>query len=110
MSNSITKLVLSSYKGISSGVKTVSKDISSTKSYLLDNARSGWSYGRQVSKKKDLSTVEGLYTKTKFAVKQTKLRKQDLPAVAGLIGAFSPIPGGSLIGYGLGKLIQFLRK
>ncbi len=110
MSTIIGKVVSSSVKSLSRGARSVTKEISATKSYLSTSAKNGWACGQRLSNIKGLTPVEGFYTKTKGAIRQTKVRKQDLPALGGLIGTISPFPGGTVIGYGIGKLLQFLKK
>ena len=44
-------------------------------------------------------------TITKSIIKNTKITKQQIPALAALIGTFTPIPIGGPIGYVLARII-----
>ena len=57
---------------------------------------------------KELANINGsskIQTITKSIVRNTKVTKQDIPALAALFGTFTPIPGGSVIGYALARVI-----
>ena len=57
---------------------------------------------------KELANINGtatIPTITKSIVKNTKITKQQIPALAALIGTFTPIPIGGPIGYVLARII-----
>lgn len=82
---------------------TIKKDIYCTKNNILTNFKHGYQIGKNYSNKKDFSKLQTIFVSNKCAIKKLKITKNDYPAIGAFLGTCSPIPGGTAIGYTLGK-------
>ena len=94
-------------KKLSSQVTT---DVKTTAQYYKNNVQRGWEIGNRVAKVQNLNSGKAFYSKVKGAITRTKVKKEHLPAILGGVGFASPLPGGSVIGFGIGKAINYLSK
>ena len=81
---------LGEYRLMTGGVKSI-------KSQLTNN----YQIGKRLAQKDGYSTIP---TITGSIFKKTKITKDEVPSLAALIGTFTPIPGGSVIGYLLARI------
>lgn len=102
---------------ISSNIKTIKKvagtipaEIKTTGKYYTSHAKDGWEIGTRLSKQKQLSKTQSFIAKIKGVFATTKIKQEHIPTILGGIGTVTPLPGGSIIGYGLGKVINKLIK
>ena len=103
--------VSTSMKTIKNTAKAVSSDIKSTTKYYKSNAKQGWQTGKRLSEIRQYGKTRSFLTGISGSVAKTKIRNQDIfPAVLAGVGTVSPLPGGSIIGYQLGRLINKLFK
>ncbi len=91
------------------GVK-VSYDVKNTIKYYNNNFNNGWQIGKRLGEIKHYNAPQKLGTKLLGAASKTKVKKEHLPALLGGIGLLTPLPGGSLLGFSIGKLINRLAK
>lgn len=104
----IGKIISFSYKNL---VK-VKKEVGSTLGYYSGAAKQGWLNGGRLADIRQLNSVVTFSTKIKGVgnkLKKTEFRKEDLPAILGSIGTVTPLPLGTFVRYGVGKLINILR-
>lgn len=103
--------VSTSMKTIKNTAKNVSAEIKTTTSYYKTNAKQGWQNGKKLSKIRKYGKTKSFLTGLRGSVAKTKIRNQDIfPAVLAGLGTISPLPGGSIVGYQLGRLINKLFK
>ncbi len=88
----------------------ISEDVKKTVKYYNNNFNDGWRAGGRLGKIRQYNSTRCLGTKIIGAVSNTRVKKEHLPAILGGIGFMTPIPGASLIGFGLGKLINRVAK
>ena len=74
--------------------------------YYKDNASVGWHDGKRLSQIRDYGKTKSYLVKLYAAISKTKIRAKDVPpAILGAAGAMTPIPGASLVGFGIGTAI-----
>lgn len=109
--SSMSPYVYKAKRVVVNNVKMVKNDVKDTAMYLGNNAKVGWRAGRIHSKQHKKCQFNAFWTKLWGATKNTKVRAKDLPAIMGGAGIVCiPLPGGEMIGYGLGKGINALMK
>lgn len=82
------------------------QEIVSGKNYYHYNLKNGWHTGKRLAKLKNQNPLRALCTKIYASVTKAKIRQKDIPAILGTVGLFSPVPAASVVGFGLGKLIN----
>ncbi len=90
--------------------RIVSCNVKNTAKYYNNNFSTGWQTGERLAKIRQYNSTKLLGTKIIGAISKTKIKQEHLPAILGGIGLITPVPGASLIGFGLGKLINKLSK
>lgn len=90
----------------------VPSDLKRANTMISRALKSGYKKGSIYATKNNITGVRKTYTKSKSAVKELKtlrLSKDDIPAVAAAIAGIAPIPipGLSIMVYGVGRAIQF---
>jgi len=73
------------------------------KNRLVNN----YKIGKRLSERKGYSTIP---TVTGSIIKKTKIGSSEMPPLIAVIGMLSPLPGGTVIGYFIGKLIAKFAK
>ncbi len=89
------------------------QEISGTVNHFRRPIQYGWQQGKRLSGQQGLNPVESLFAKTTGSARQfakTKLRKEDLPAVGGLVGSVVPVPFMTFVGYYCGKVLKNIMK
>lgn len=92
--------------------RIVPSDLRRANSMISGALKSGYKKGSIYAKEQKITGMRKTYTKSKSAVKELKtlkFTKEDIPAVAAAIAGVSPIPipGLSIMVYGVGKAIQY---
>lgn len=90
----------------------VPRDLKRTNTMISGALKSGYKKGSIYVEANNITGIRKTYTKSKSAVKELKtvrFSKDDIPAVAAAIAGISPIPipGLSIMVYGVGKAIQY---
>lgn len=88
----------------------IKQNIATTKKYYIQSAKNGWQEGKHIAQINHYGKPRTLYIKTKKSIANTVGKVEELPKVLTVIGACSPIPGGFVIGYGVGKAIELIAK
>ena len=104
--NSVTS---NAYK-VKKVASNITGEIKSTGHYYRGNFLNGWESASRLSKIKKHNKLQSLVCKFWGGLSKTKVKNEHIPTNLGGIGAVSPIPGGSIVGYGLGKLISSIIK
>ncbi len=86
--------------------KNIRGDLGSSIKHYKTNAQNGWQIGKRLSQVKHMSKYKSFYTKIYSSIAKTRFRKEDIPALMGGIGAISPLPGGTVLGYVIGKILH----
>lgn len=90
----------------------VPRDLKRANTMISGALKSGYKKGSIYVEANNITGMRKTYTKSKSAVKELKtvrFSKDDIPAVAATIAGISPIPipGLSIMVYGVGKAIQY---
>ena len=85
----------------------ITSEIRSTGKYYYGNAALGWQTAGRLSDIKHFSSVKKLSLRIANTLSKTKVKQDHIPTILGGIGAISPVPGGCVIGYALGKFINW---
>lgn len=104
--NSVTS---NAYK-VKKVASNITGEIKSTGHYYRGNFLYGWEAASRLSKIKKHNKLQSLICKLYGATSKTKIKNEHIPTILGGIGAVSPIPGGSILGYGIGKIVNKLIK
>lgn len=96
---------------IKNTAKAISSDINTTTRHYRANATQGWQNGKRLSEIRGYGKTKSFLTRLGGSIAKTKVRNQDiLPAVFAGLGTVSPLPGGTIVGFQLGKLFNKLFK
>ena len=90
--------------------KGVTNEVMTTKSHYKNNFKEGWEIGGRVARIKNQNKINTFFSKFINGIKKTSVKKEHLPGILGAIGLITPIPGGSILGYGIGKLFNTFKK
>lgn len=104
----IGKIIAFSSKNLSK----VKKEVGSALGYYGGAVKQGWMNGERLADMRRLNSIGTFSTKVKGVgnkLKKTEFRTEDLPAILGSIGTVTPLPLGTFVGYGVGKLINIIR-
>lgn len=90
----------------------VPKDIQRANSMVSTALKTGYKKGSFFAQNNNITGARKVYTKSKSAVKElrtVKFKKEDAPALVAAIASILPIPipGLSIIAYGVGHAIQY---
>lgn len=99
--------------GIQTAKKTVGaiqSEMKSTGRYYRDNAQVGWKMGKRLSNIKGYGNTKSFIAQLRGVIAKTNMRKEDIPIFLAGVGTVSPLPGGSVLGYGIGKAINHVLK
>lgn len=97
----------------------IPKDVQHTSGIIKEAVKTGWETGKAQALADNKNLVKDIYTRTRCAtseVKKLKFTKDDIPAVAAVIGNFIPLPIPGLTiwsyfaGKGVKKAIEFYIK
>ena len=103
--------VSTSMNTIKNTAKAISSDLKSTTRYYKANATQGWQTGKRLSEIRGYGKTKSFLIGLSGSVAKTKVRNKDiLPAVFAGLGTVSPLPGGTIVGFQLGKLFNKLFK
>ena len=102
--------VVPNLKKMTNSAKNIAGEIKGTSKYYKNNFKTGWQSGARLSKIKKHNQVRAYADKFIGGFSKTKVKQEHIPTILGGIGAVSPVPGGSIVGYGLGKLITKVLK
>lgn len=92
-------------------VKAMKSDFDEFVRYYKNNAKLGWQTGKRLSAIKKYRMPKSNWLKVYAACLKTKVRAKDLPpAILGAAGAITPIPGASIVGFGIGTIIPKIFK
>lgn len=97
-------------KKVTNSAKNIAGEIKGTGKYYKNNFQTGWQEGARLSKIKKHNQVRSCADKFVGGLSKTKVKQEHIPMILGGIGTVTPVPGGSILGYGLGKLITKLLK
>ena len=86
-------------------IKSIANTASTKQKQLMQNVKDGIEKGRRLSVLQHRGTIKAVQAKL-IGIKRT------LPPELwyGFLGTFTPIPGGTILGIGVGKLIKVLKK
>lgn len=103
--------ISTSMKTIKNTAKAIRSDVESTSRYYKSNAKQGWQNGKRLSGIRRYGKTKSFMTELHGTIAKTKIRGQDiLPAILAGVGTATPIPGGGVVGYQFGRLINKLFK
>ena len=86
-------------------------NVSTSMKTIKNTAKQGWQNGKKLSKIRKYGKTKSFLTGLRGSVAKTKIRNQDIfPAVFAGLGTVSPLPGGTIVGFQLGKLFNKLFK
>ncbi len=102
--------VVPNLKKMTNSAKNIAGEIKGTGKYYKNNFKTGWQTGTRLSKIKKHNQLRSCADKFVGGFSKTKVKQEHIPMILGGIGAVSPIPGGSIVGYGVGKLITKMLK
>ena len=91
--------------------KLIPTDVQHTSGLIKDAIKTGWKNGKMQAAVDNKNLVQDMYTRTKDITKEVKklrFTKDDIPAIAAVVGNFIPlpIPGLSILTYFAGKGIK----
>ncbi len=105
-----SNFVSNNKKSLSKATKNITGEMKSVSKHYYNSAKNGWNIGARLSEMKKMSPVDSFVTKVKGASKKTNVREKDLPLLLGGAGLFAPIPGGPIVGFGIGHAINAVKK
>ncbi len=104
------KYILPSKQYIKSISSNITGDIKNTGKYYKGNFLYGWESASRLSRIKKYNSSKSFIYKIIGAISKTKVKNEHIPTILGGVGAISPLPGGTILGYGIGKVISKLIK
>lgn len=88
----------------------ITGEIKNTAVYYKGNFMTGWNTADRLSKIKKYNSAKRFFYKFYNAFAKTKIKNEHIPTILGSVGLATPLPGASLLGYGLGKIITSIIK
>ncbi len=102
--------LLPNVKKIKNSAKNIAGEIKGTGKYYKNNFQTGWQSGARFSQIKKHNQIRSCADRFIGGVSKTKIKKEHIPMILGGIGAITPIPGGSILCYGIGKIVTKILK
>lgn len=90
-------------------ISVIKQNLALKKQLYKQNIKMGWQEGKRIATENHYGKARTIYTETKKSIVKTATLKE-LPGVLTVAGACTPIPGGFVVGYILGKAIQLIAK
>ena len=89
---------------------SITGEMKNTGKYYYNTAMNAWQTAGRLSDIKHFSPTKKFVLKIANTLAKTKVKQEHLPTLLGGVGTFSPIPGGTILGYALGKAINSVTK
>lgn len=97
-------------KKVTNSAKNIAGEIKVTGKYYKNNFQTGWQTGSRLSKIKKHNQFRSCADRFVGGLSKTKFKQEHIPMILGGIGTVTPVPAGTILGYGLGKMITKVLK
>lgn len=81
-------------------------DVKQRANRLKQDFSAGWRRGKRYSKINNKGFVSDVYIRSKSAIGNVKLNRNDIPVISALVGFAVPVPFASVFGFGTGLVIK----